>query len=182
MSESLEMLKSEEGQLNAVFACFGSAAQHCQFFEAALGEFLLVYNKIRGTSLTLQEFEAMEAKLQRWTMGQLLKEFKNHVKVGDVTVAAFLDAALEKRNFLMHHFFRDRQAMFNGEKGRMELLRELVEIDKHLETATTVINAMRLAMCEALDCSEKVGDASMRGKSPSKTLFAFEVDVPDQSP
>ena len=35
---SLEMLKSEEGQLNAVFACFGSAAQHSQYFEAALAD------------------------------------------------------------------------------------------------------------------------------------------------
>jgi len=40
MSESLDTLRSEEGQLNAVFA-FGSAAQHAQFFEEALGEFLL---------------------------------------------------------------------------------------------------------------------------------------------
>ena len=45
-TESLRMLASKEGQINAVFACFGSAAQHSQFFEAALGEFLLVYNKI----------------------------------------------------------------------------------------------------------------------------------------
>lgn len=56
-SESLRMLKTKEGQLNAVFACFGSAAQHSYFFEAALGEFLLVYNKILKTSLTLQDLE-----------------------------------------------------------------------------------------------------------------------------
>ena len=27
-AESLDLLKTEEGQKNAVFACFGSAAQH----------------------------------------------------------------------------------------------------------------------------------------------------------
>jgi len=53
MSWSLETLESEEGQLNAVFACFGSAAQHAQFFEEALGEFLLAYNKICNKSLTI---------------------------------------------------------------------------------------------------------------------------------
>ena len=43
MSESLKMLEPEEGQNNAVFACFGSAAQHAQMFEEALGNFLLAY-------------------------------------------------------------------------------------------------------------------------------------------
>ena len=38
MSESLRMLETEEGQNNAVFACFGSAAQHAQMFEEALGK------------------------------------------------------------------------------------------------------------------------------------------------
>ena len=45
-SESLKMLESEEGQLNAVFACFGSAAQRAQLFEQSLSRFLAMYNKI----------------------------------------------------------------------------------------------------------------------------------------
>ncbi len=37
MSESLKMLESEEGQRSAVFVLFGSAAQHSQMFEKAIG-------------------------------------------------------------------------------------------------------------------------------------------------
>ena len=43
--ESLRMLESEEGQSNAVFAIFGSAAQHSQLYESALAEFLIVYKQ-----------------------------------------------------------------------------------------------------------------------------------------
>ena len=64
-SESLRMLESEEGQLNAVFACFGSAAQHSQYYEAALEEFLVVYNETFKKSLTLQDLEAIETKLRK---------------------------------------------------------------------------------------------------------------------
>lgn len=51
--ESLNMLKTAEGQSNAVFACFGSAAQHCQHFEKALADFLILYNKATNQSLAV---------------------------------------------------------------------------------------------------------------------------------
>ena len=52
--ESLDMLKSEEGQKNAVFACFGSAAQHAQLLEAALSDFLVVWRQMRDETSGLQ--------------------------------------------------------------------------------------------------------------------------------
>lgn len=62
-NESMRMLESKEGQLNAIFVCFGSTAQHSQFLEAALGEFLMVYNKIFRKSLTLNDLEAIGTRL-----------------------------------------------------------------------------------------------------------------------
>lgn len=44
-TESLKILETEEGQLNAVFACFGSAVQHSQLFEQSLTRFLKMYNR-----------------------------------------------------------------------------------------------------------------------------------------
>ena len=34
--ESLKMLESKEGQLNAIYACFGSVVAESQFFEDAV--------------------------------------------------------------------------------------------------------------------------------------------------
>ena len=51
--ESLRMLESREGQLNAVFACFGSAAQHAQLFEQGLTRFLVMYNKIASDTVSV---------------------------------------------------------------------------------------------------------------------------------
>ena len=54
-TESLKMLETEEGQLNAVFACFGSAVQHSQLFEQGLTRFLKMYNKIASDSLSIDD-------------------------------------------------------------------------------------------------------------------------------
>jgi hypothetical protein len=108
LQESLEMLKTRVGQINAVFACVGSAAQHAQFFEVALAEFVLDFNKIANEAISLQELEILDQKLQKKTLGALLKEFSRYVTIKDAKVVQFLELALDRRTFLMHHFFRER--------------------------------------------------------------------------
>ena len=51
-SESLKMLESKKGQLNAVFACYGSAAQHGQLLEEALARLIAELNGMRSLEST----------------------------------------------------------------------------------------------------------------------------------
>lgn len=99
LDESLLMLKTRAGQVNAVFACFGSAAQRAQHFEAALAEFLLEYNKLTRRTIMPEEFEQLDQKLQKRTLGALLREFSKHVRISDNKVVGFLETALEKGTF-----------------------------------------------------------------------------------
>ena len=168
--KSLEMLDSEEGQLNAVFACFGSAAQHGQFFEAALSEFLLAYNRLLKKTLTIADLDAVETSLHKKTMGALLSDFRKHVKISDDTVAASLSDALRKRNFLIHYYFRQRQDMFATERGRLKMLAELVSISDVLEKAADLTNGMRVALRRALE-------DDVREVANSEVLFSIEVDT-----
>ena len=169
---SLDMLNSEEGQLNAVFACFGSAAQHGQMFEAALGDFLLAYNRLLNKSLRPADLEGVETSLYKKSMGALLTDFRKHVKINDDAISESLSHALLKRNFLIHRYFRERQDKFGTEQGRMEMLKELVGIEHVMRKATDVTNGMRVALCEALENGE-------RKKSNSEVLFSIEVDMLD---
>jgi len=164
------MLNSEEGQLNAVFACFGSAAQHAQHLEAALGEFLLVYNKLTKQHLSFRDLNLLDQKLRKQTLGALLREFQKFVTIKSTSVEDFLEAALEKRNFLMHHFFREREQKLAQEQTRMELLQELTTIDSLLEQAAGLVGGMRVAVSEVI--------SGTRAKSEGKPLFAMEVKLP----
>ena len=148
--ESLRMLETDEGQSNAVFACFGSAAQHAQLFEQALARFLSVYNRIAHAALSFEDFEDYEGKVQKKTMGWLLREMQKHVTINDPVATERLDRALEQRNHLMHAFFLERGEALKSEAGRMNLLRELVSMEKLLDDARVTVNAMRIAMCRTL--------------------------------
>lgn len=150
MSESLDMLQTEEGQLNAVFACFGSVAQHAQMFEEALGNFLLAYNNVRPEKMSAQELEELTQNMQGRTMGQLLYELKSRVTFNAGDYRERMEAALKARNYLMHKWFLERRDAFNSEAGRMALLQELVDKEQLLDSARIMANAMRIAMCRTL--------------------------------
>jgi hypothetical protein len=152
--ESLRMLETEEGQKNAVFACFGSAAQHAQLFEQALARFLSVYNRIASDTVSLGEFEDCEGKLQKKTMGWLLHKMQKYVTLSDPVVTERLDLALKRRNYLMHAFFLERGDELKSEAGRMDLLSELISTERLLDDARVTVNAMRIAMCRTLSVSD----------------------------
>ena len=181
-SESLRMLESKEGQLNAVFACFGSAAQHGQFYEVALDKFLWVYNKICKESLTLQDLEIIKTKktkFEKKPMGALLKKFKKYVTIDDGKVEQCLDSALVKRNFLIHDFFLEREKKFDTEKGRREMLKELTHIERELKMATKLTNGMRLAISEALGLKYGNEEKGEERDTASEALFSIKVHIPE---
>ena len=167
--ESLKMLESEEGQLNAVFACYGSAMQHGQFFEQALDEFLEKYKEWTKAEFPLQEFLSKKTPSKK-TMGQLLRIFLEKVEINDLDVQNCLRDAREQRNMLAHEYFLTRDTLFKTIEGRMNLLHELVAIEESLRMATDLVNGMRVAVEETLK-------GGTRDTEASETLFSIKVDL-----
>ena len=170
-SESLNMLKSKEGQMNAIFALYGSAAQHGQLLEEALGELILSLNQVSGGTLSPADLQSQEEKIRKKTIGQLLRDFDAHIRKIDQPLRDALQLALKKRNFLIHRYFLDREAGFRRRAGRMKMMRELLGIERTLDNAATISRAMRIALAEHLD-----------GRGPESAeedvLFTFELDDP----
>jgi hypothetical protein len=148
--ESLNMLNTAEGQTNAVFALFGSTAQHAQLLEQALKRFLRRYNQIAKDALQPEDFDVIEASLAKKTMGQLIHEMQKHIEFSDPKMSDRFELALQKRNFLMHHFFLEQGGKLKTQDGRMALLAELSSVDQMLEDGRVIMNAMRIAMCRTL--------------------------------
>ena len=113
-------------------------------------------------------------------MGQLLIEFRKYVTIQDNSVDRFLDNVLKKRNFLIHNFFRQRQKKFRTEKGRMEMLKELLGIQNELERATALTNGMRVALSRAINLKNKNQDKNGDERNPaSEVLFEMIVNLPE---
>jgi len=161
---SLEMLKSEEGQLNAVFACYGSAAQHGQLFEESLAKLIALLNEWLGD-------DNPAAGLEKKTIGQLLRLFKTKfVQEVDDWVPEFLDEAKERRNFLIHEYFLTRSDEMGVEGGRLAMLRELAGIEAHLRRGAALVNGLRVAIEDA-----KKGVREEKGAG--KTIFSIKLRI-----
>ena len=169
--QSLRMLKTKEGQLNAVFACYGSAMQNGQLFEQALSDFLSKYNELANEELSPSELLSEKEHLKKQTVGRLLHFFENKVKIADAEIHSHLINARNRRNMLAHEHFLIRVELFKTYDGRMKLLQELVSIESDIRTATNLVNGMRVAVEQALN-------GGSCDRTDSETLFTFELQFP----
>ena len=165
---SLAMLENEEGQMNAIFACFGSAAQHGQFYEESLGKLISAITNLLGNNKSIKD-------VANRTIGQLLRLLmKSFVTDIDDWVPNYLDAARKKRNFLIHKYFLERSDTFASEDGRFRMLKELIDIESELHRATTLTNAMRIAISKST--AGKRDDMS-----GDQVVFSFQLDVGNEA-
>lgn len=162
--QSLKMLESEEGQLNAVFACYGSAAQHGQLFEDSLSRLLGLLNGLGGVDVP-------DPGLSKRTIGQLLQMFNTRFVVEiDDWVPKFLDKAKEQRNFLIHEYFLERSEEMGFTEGRFAILSELNGIEADLRRGTELVNGLHVAIC-------KLQEGQRKDSGNGETVFSATLKV-----
>src|SRR6059058_5118475 len=114
-SISVDMLKTAEGQNNAVYACAGSALQHAQEYEQALKFFIRVLRRMEQGTDASENAESVAVRLEKHTLGRLLTLFSSKVRISDPSIPSLLLTAVEKRNFLAHRFFLERLNLITEE-------------------------------------------------------------------
>lgn len=167
-ANSTEMLKTAEGQSNAVFACAGSALRHAQHFEVALKFFIHTLRRLQPGHNEPENVETLAVGLRKQTLGRLLKQFNIKVKISDPAIPSLLERAVEKRNFLAHHFFLEREDLLLEEAGRFSLLSELTEMGQLFEKAGNLTRTMGTVLEEVIEgtCRETDGPA----------IFTMDID------
>lgn len=145
--ESLKMLESEEGQLNAVYAVYGSTAAEGQFLEDAIRR--LVLRICKGT-----------APSEREGLNSLIKRLRNRITVdGDNEVFwNSLHLARKVRNEVIHKFFRNKKRKMGSADGRMEMLKELTLLSVPIQRAKELLNGMNVAFERACEGKKELDD------------------------
>ena len=161
------MLKSKEGQMNAIFACFGSACQRCQLLEKALGDLVLSINQLVDSSISLADLKGRDEKIRRKTMGQLFRYVKEHATISDESIIEKLTFAIDRRNFLAHHYFIQRDSEFETRAGRTSMMNELVILGDFFDQCSTVVRGINIAIRGTL--------SGVRNSSSSRILFTVEI-------
>ena len=132
--------------LRDLYYGFGRAAELAQLLEVEAGNLALAFVSLAFDESTLRNedkdlFRAIVEDVNKRTFGNLLKQI---CKIGEVSkeIETIINNALEKRNYLMHRFFRAHNLAIHSEEGRVAMREEVAEIYKALSLAHTVLSGM----------------------------------------
>lgn len=124
-----------------LYAKFGMTAEAAQLFETALGTLLLGAEGLKGEwaeKPDLQDATDKYAKINKSTLGQLLRSARTVVDLDEDLIDMFGDA-LDTRNKLMHGFYLRHNFAIQTDAGRDSMIEDLEE------THTILYNAWQIA-------------------------------------
>ena len=141
--ESLKMLKSQEGQLNAIYACFGSVVAESQLFEDALTR---LFTMIPGET----------PPSEKPNLKRLIDRLRT--PIDDTWVWEAFDKAREVRNRMVHRYFVDNQHRLKTKAGRMGMVMELSETSASVRNIKDLVNGMCFAVTRTFENREDSGE------------------------
>jgi hypothetical protein len=138
--------------LDEVYRKFGETAEAAQLLETQLGTMLLL---IRGAEENLfitpnpERASQLHDTINRHTLGQLSKAFNSTAQSLD-ELDSLLSVALQERNRLFHHFYRDHNFRRNSDEGRSLMLKDMESIHNTLLSAYKAVMLLSGVDLEAL--------------------------------
>ena len=117
----------ETDKLNELYRLYGIAAHNCSNIEYRI-VYLLLGPKWRTTkNLTPEKVTEVYEKLQKLSLGSLLKGYKQHYPFTQKQLD-LMDEVLEKRNYLMHRFFGTHGKRMHDTDVQDEMIGELKKL------------------------------------------------------
>lgn len=117
----------ESEQLNELYRLYGIAAHNCSNIEYRIVYLLLGPKWKQTADLNPEKVTEVYDKLQRLTLGALLKEYKQHFTFTDKQLE-LMDSVLEKRNYLMHRFFGTYGKKMHDPAVQVKMISELKDL------------------------------------------------------
>lgn len=132
--------------VKTVYAHYGLALYLAQCLEHGLANALVYVNLIprRGRSVrTVEEwnaeFDSFMSRSFEQTLGRLIRDLRESTPVPS-ELEDKLTHTLRRRNWLTHHFFRERAEEFMSARGRDSMLRELEEAQTLFQAADDLLD------------------------------------------
>ena len=134
-------------QIKEVYAQFGLAIYLAQVLEHGIGN-ALVYTSlipsnignVRSATEWQEKFDQFLGTHFEKTLGRMISTLKAQVAIPN-NLESLLSTALKTRNWLAHHYFRDRSDEFMNEAGRMKMIVELEEAQALFSRTDQILGA-----------------------------------------
>ena len=133
-----------------VYAYFGLAIFRAQLLEHGIVNALLVCDLIPNRRHLAKSREEWSAQVDQFmdghfenTAGRLMNALRKAMTVSDELQQSLI-RSLKLRNFLVHHFFRERTVSWYTKQGRADMITELEAAgDQFGETDQLIVTAIR---------------------------------------
>jgi hypothetical protein len=135
-------------QVKEVYARFGLAVYFAQVLEHGIVNALVILDLIptrrhlaRSADEWGSEVDAFMDRHFQAPMGRMMRNLRDITHVDD-DLEQLLNEALRKRNWLVHHFFRERAAEFMSSPGREQMISEVDGCRDLFQTADKRLEAV----------------------------------------
>lgn len=137
-----------------VYAFYGLAMYSAQLLEHSMLNLAAGLFMTKAPLITRSLFDSTFEDLDRKTLGELLKAARKLLTIPPGTDAIF-SAALVKRNYLAHRFFRVHAEIFPHEKGRRLMLDELSGLIREFQSADEHATPLYMAVWKHFGIDEQ---------------------------
>lgn len=153
--EKLEVPKREGSDAKEVFTFFGLCTYYLQVFEQGFVN-LVVGLRLRGsTQLTQKDIDVLFDKEGKKTLGQLINDVRRHINISS-QLEESLTQALQKRNYVVHHFFVVHDIDFMSSHGRVEMIEELRDITCNIQNLDREVESITHSLWKKLGLTEEI--------------------------
>jgi len=141
----IEEIDNESWQVREVYAKYGVAMYFAQCLETELVNLLVALKLKDRDKITRSDIDSFMEENYKKTLGRLIQSLKKAMKIPE-NLEIELAELLNIRNYLAHHYFRDKAIDFVNKDGRQNMLSELeliisklVNGDKKISSIVSVI-------------------------------------------
>jgi hypothetical protein len=125
-------LDPESYRIREVYAYYGLTVYHIQCLERTLAMLCTTVYNPNADHITQSQYDSILENNFKKTLGQLITQIKKSVDLPDDFEEKLTDA-LEKRNFVAHHYFWKHAMKFSHTRGQEEMLAELTQLSTYFE-------------------------------------------------
>lgn len=138
----------EESHIKEVYAHFGLAIYGAQVLEHGIVNALIYCDLIPNKAHTVRSkeewsklFDAFMERNFKDSLGTMIKTLKAVIPVTPELEERFAEC-LRKRNWLAHHYFKDRVHLFLSEAGRDEMILQLASAHQLFEKVERELDSL----------------------------------------
>lgn len=138
-------------ELREVFARFGRAYYYAEVLSRGLLALCALYQLPKVGPITRPRVEELLSEAFKLTMGQAVKGVCSRFPP---EIAKQLNEAVEKRNFLAHHFWYERAHLMTSKEGVREMINELEDLATLFQCMDAKVDCVLRELLTTIGCTE----------------------------